>query len=672
MMEEEIKNRSLETEYPGLHIDPGRDDYAAQLGQPDQEDCSIDIAPETSKTKNGKRKVVVPEVISMTKYLFDNYRLSMYSYLNRCLRNGTLSDTIGARILNKVINRETLSFPHVTFWKIDRENFYADVEVELKLHTMSGPVEWRGYLILWCRFGDVFSCSIEALTKTAHTHEDEFDLLSPYLVPYYTNKRMDEVAEQIWQDYLPEALVCINKQNAVELAKRMGLSIEYYPVYEHKGVDSIIFFAEDDLTVGTDRVEKDGDGNKEHIKDEQAETVHVSANTIVVNTNLINRDYSAFNIFHECIHFEEHYMFFRLQELGSNDLRRVKTKEVLVDPDEEVTDPIYFMEKQANRGAYGLMLPSTYISELISQECEKMKKCRHAGEKFQLVGKKLSRQLGIPHFRMRARMIQLGNVQAKGSLNYVERKLIQPFAFDLDSWREEQHTFVIDQATTDALYRENEDFRDVMDNGQYVFADGHIVRNDPRFVRRKGDEFILTDWGNAHVDDCCLRFVRLYVQENIGRYVYGRMYYDADYVKQTQFYLNDMINKEHLDELDAKTKFIQSFPKDFKGAIELLKKQNKVSNAVLAEFLNMDDSTFARSLEDPKKYMNEDYLTMLCLYFKLPDWISRLIFKRAHFQLDEENKRHQALLHILRVQSNDGVEAANEYLTRCHLSTLAI
>ena len=62
---------------------------------------------------------------------------------------------------------------------------------------------------------------------------------------------------------------------------------------------------------------------------------------------------------------------------------------------------------------------------------------------------------------------------------------------------------------------------------------------------------------------------------------------------------------------------------------------------------------------------------MLCLYFKLPDWISRMVFKRAHFQMDEEDKRHQALLHILRVQSNDGVEAANEYLKKSHLAPLS-
>jgi hypothetical protein len=84
------------------------------------------------------------------------------------------------------------------------------------------------------------------------------------------------------------------------------------------------------------------------------------------------------------------------------------------------------------------------------------------------------------------------------------------------------------------------------------------------------------------VDDCCLRFVRQYVQQNVGRYVFGRMYYDADYVQQTQFYLNDLINREHLDELDAKTLYIQKFLRTSRVPIEQLKKQNKTSNAKMA------------------------------------------------------------------------------------------
>ena len=90
----------------------------------------------------------------------------------------------------------------------------------------------------------------------------------------------------------------------------MGLNIQYHPVYEHKGVSSILFFAEGDLAIGVDRIEKRRDGKEQHIKDMRSRTVRIPANTIVVNTNKIQRDYSAFNIYHECCHHEQHYLFF--------------------------------------------------------------------------------------------------------------------------------------------------------------------------------------------------------------------------------------------------------------------------------------------------------------------------------------------------------------------------
>lgn len=128
-------------------------------------------------------------------------------------------------------------------------------------------MEWHGYLVFWCEFGASFTCSIEDLTDTVE-REGEYDLLSPFLVPYYSNKRMDEVAEQIWLQYIPEALTDPTKRIASELAKRMGLTIQYHPVYEHRGVDSILFFAEDDLVRGTDRMEKGDNGKKERMPED--------------------------------------------------------------------------------------------------------------------------------------------------------------------------------------------------------------------------------------------------------------------------------------------------------------------------------------------------------------------------------------------------------------------
>ena len=40
-------------------------------------------------------------------------------------------------------------------------------------------------------------CSIEDLTEETSRAEDGLDMLSPYLVPYATNKRVDEISESI-------------------------------------------------------------------------------------------------------------------------------------------------------------------------------------------------------------------------------------------------------------------------------------------------------------------------------------------------------------------------------------------------------------------------------------------------------------------------------------------
>lgn len=262
------------------------------------------------------------------------------------------------------------------------------------------------------------------------------------------------------------------------------------------------------MTVGVDKVIRFENGGHKAIKTKRPEKKIIPANTIVVNTNLVRKDYSAFHIYHECIHYQLHYMFFRLQEMGSNDVRLIKAIEAIQEDNKGYSNPIYFMEKQTNRGAFALMMPAGDMTSMIAEECSKADNCRHFGEQFEIAGKAISKRLRLPHFRVRARMIQLGFIEAKGALNYADRKLIQPFAFNIDSWRTGEQTFVLNSRTSKALYSSSDDFRAILDSGEYIYADGHIVRNDPRYVRQSENGLLLTPWANAHVDDCCLRFER--------------------------------------------------------------------------------------------------------------------------------------------------------------------
>lgn len=250
-------------------------------------------------------------------------------------------------------------------------------------------------------------------------------------------------------------------------------------------------------------------------------------------------------------------------------------------------------------------------------------------------------------------------------MNYVDSKRVRPFAFDKENFLVEEHTFTISEFMLKKLCETNSELRKLIYSEKYIHSGGHVVRKLPKYVTRASGEYELTDWANENVDKCCLRFRRQYVQNRVGHFVLGRLCCDLEYMQRTLFFLNDTMVENGIDEIDAKEIYISKFPLDFKGAVKKLKKQTPGANDMaLAEYFNMDDSTFRRILDDPKRYKDEDFLVMLCLFFKLPDWLSSLLFRRAHFQLDDDIKRHRVLKEIMRACICDGKDAANEYLIK--------
>ena len=643
-----------------VSIDPKQ--YAYEDAQPYAENCSNGIAPQPNTTADGKQKMTIPVVISMTKFLFDHYRLNMYSYLNNSLRSGRLKRTVGFSFTNRTINREVCTFRGVNYWRIDRLNFWADVSVSLMLNTADGVREWRGYLCLWFSAehpGPLLGTIEEMLSEEEAPDRGGMMLLSPHLIPYFTSAKMDAEAEDMWAIHVPGALDDPELRKAKRLAEAMGLSIQHLPLHRHEGVNSILFLIDDDVQIS------------ENGKPPRKESV--PANTIVINTNIVKKEYSDFNILHECIHYYEHYLFFRLQEMHHNDILRMETQEIeIADESEKISNPLYWMEKQANRGAYGLMMPISFMRTLMAEKCRTLKPYAHEGEKYEQIGLAIAEELCLPHFRVRARMVQMGHIHAKGCLNYVDRNRIQPYSFEEESLSRDEYTFNIDRLTAGWLYEKNTDFRKVLDSGKFIYADGHIVRNESRFVEQTSFGHMLTPWAIQRVDQCCLRFTRIYEQENVGKYIYGRMNYDPDYVRQTMFYLEDFINGREMDEIEAELQYKHNFPETFLEAFDMLMKRNGDTRETMAEKLNTTSRTLYEWLKDPDRRINADFVVTIALLWRLPDWISALLLDRAYIHFSETNRRHLALQYILKVLWSEGVENANKYLTAKKMDILSI
>ena len=512
--------------------------------------------------KKGK-EILIPEAVTMTKYLFDEYRLPLYSYLNKCLSVGRLRSLTGIRFTDKKITKSVCDFPNITYWRLNSQDFFADVEVVLRLSREDGALlEWKGTLVLWCSFTPEFECSIEDLTAGTTDREDMI-MLSPFLIPYLKNKDIERETEDLWRRYIPEALEAPSFRDAERLAEKMGLKVRYLPICGRDGIASILFI----------------EGGKLLIRDPdtagEGKEIEIQPNTIVVNEDVVKKEHSAYCIYHECFHFEHHFLFFCLQKLTNSDPKSITWKKVVVDEDYRRNDPVYWMERQANRGAYGLMMPASHTQTMIHTIEKQVTDSRNAGDLYQKIGIEMYRQLHIPYFRIRARLVQLGHIEAKGAFNYVERELIEPFAFDTEALSSDEYTFVIDPDFLNTLKDQSVELRDLLDSGQFINADGHVVRNTESCLSRKGYKRVLSNWAALHVDQCCLRFVRVYVQSLPGQYEFDKMYYDADYHKQTMMYAGDLLNKQNIDIADVEQAYKLQAPKEFTELVEQIRERRE-------------------------------------------------------------------------------------------------
>ena len=624
---------------------------------PEEEECSDGLVPQNI-AKETITISVAEGFTTMPKVFFDHFRLTLYSKLNALLKTGMLQKIVGFPVTNRVINRQACEFTGYDFWRIGLDTFRTEISVTLTLDSPQGKRTWEGYMQLYCWFDeDGLRCTYEDM-RSIHFRPDHQDdiRLSPFLVPYLTGGQIDAICEEIWKQSFPEALTNPDKGNAEKLAAAYGLQVQYLPVCGCDESTSMMFFTAGKLRVYTEREEIPG------FIEAKVEETYIPANTIVVNLFKTKTDYAAFNILHECCHYIFHYLAFRLQKMISSDMRNIRMKEVKIDPKSRITDPIYWMEKQANRGAYGLLMPKSWIQKEIEKELPGAKHTRHAGEKYDIIGTQICIKYKFANYQMRAPMIQLGIIEAKGALNWLPGRIkVAPFAFNVNSCRKTEETFLINRVEAGDLYEKSEAFRKLIDEKRFVVTNAHVVRNDPRFVQEtdKGPE--LTPWANAHTDQCCLRFERIYIQRGPGVYVFGRMNLDEEYVSRSMFFLEK--NQVVLNEMEAEEQYKNAFPESFREGLMMLMAQSKTSIEKMAEMLVISDSTFKRWIKNEEN-ITVDFVMSVSLILKLPDWLSNLLLDRAGLCLGEKNKRHMALRWIQRAMWMDGIGKANEYLMK--------
>ena len=638
-------------------------------------DVSADEAQPAQEKKSSKATTIfVPKVQNMDDYFIKHYKAQILQQLNQLLVDGELSKVARVPIVSERIQPGECCFRRFNYWRLNKTDFWIqiDLRIELKINTSAGidsDLIWF-CLKLWFSFADdEEECAVDdiCLLENKQEYEDCWRL-DKYLVPVLRRDEIDLYTEQVWEQYYPQAAKDGTLRSPSALAEKMGLSIQEMPLYQRGGTRAVIFFHEDkNVLVSTGRA----CGERE---EPPPRSVKVPASTIVLNNHSAKSHDFDLDIYHECIHYDWHYLFYQLQNMHNNDVRQLKTVKRTVLKDKDFSNPIEFMEQQARYGSYGLMMPASFMRETIAKLYKESFTTKrrdgffdHDGRRLEVIARTIAKTYTLSKASIRARMIQLGYPAARGALNFVDGEYITPFAYSENEKANGSETYVIDRQTVLMLYKTDKLFREIMQTGRFAYVDGHVVHFDTANVITNKNGAQLSGWANAHIDRVCLRFTKEYTKDHKFRYIFGQM--NNDEAVQNTFRFLDangtMTDREH--EM-ARRQYLKEMPDSFHGALTYIMK-GKMTVEELAGRIGVSRSTVLRLRTDERKHYDLDQVIAIIIALNLPPWLSDALLEKARLSV-KATGAFGYYRTILDCYYTDSIEKVQSFLKGCGFDPL--
>ncbi len=600
---------------------------------------------------------------SMQTYILRHYKRKILAEISRQMEGGTLRTLTEAADHPRRLRAAQCRFGEMSFWRVNAHTVLADVPVSIGMPEGENKRIFEINCELWLDMEKGPELTFGECALQAEKTDRNGWMLSQYLVPILRRDEVEQGAEALLLRFCPHALTDSRARDAYVLADRMGLRVMRCPLYRQHRTRSILFFRPGMLT--TERLDANGCGTG--IADE----IEIPGNTIVLNSHAVHKDCCQLDIYHECIHYDWHYLFFRLQELESGNTQGKKCSRSAARQSADAANPVRWMEWQARRGSFGLMMPLGLMTPLVASLWAKQAEgTKHPGQRYDEIARAIARELELPKFRVRARLLQMGHIAAKGALNYVDGRYIEPFAFSEGNGGGNS-SFVIGRRQVFDLYRENETFRTQLHGGGYIYADGHLCLYDSRFVRSTEAGPRLNAWANAHVDQCCLRFVNCYEVCDALDYCAGKLHSDEEYNRHYMAFPrpDDRLNSR--ESLSAMNRLIGELPLTFHDALTYLMKRAQLSIEALESKAGISGRTITRLRNQERRDYSLDQVIALCVALQLPPWLSREMLARAGFVL-RPTKQHQAYQLVLDCMFMDRLEDVQRFLAEAECEPLRL
>lgn len=578
---------------------------------------------------------LVPEVCNMDRCIHAWYMDRIVQEMNSRLAGGDLSLLLGLPVVSERVAPRDLRVTGITYWRLNRADFLADVDLSVPLAVESDgedSVSYFGFcMTLWFNTDEGFSFEVQDLYSAQTKPERSLWKLDEHLVPVLRRDEVEIAAERLWENALPDRKDPKERTPAM-LAEALGLRIRYLRLRGQNGTKAILFFQP--CTVETQEESLPG----EDVLPAPV-PVRVEAGTIVVNGAAAHLEGTGLDILHECIHHEWHLLFYRLQKFISTGPAEIRYKKVQNSTGRRPADPIHWMERQADHGALALLLPRAMMRNKAWRYFQQASTYpplngyfNHPGFRWDKVIRRIAGEYTVKKGTVKRRLVMLGHPAARGAANFVDGRYITPFAFTEEYSDNGKDTLVIGRKDAAALYHRSRRFREILGTGDFVAVDGHICLNDPQYLLRTENGLRLTAWANAHADICCLRFSWVYIQDRDPVLTFGMLNSSEEYNRRYNEFLDRRMKLTARERAEKRDRLMRALPNNFADALCYLMDNadgGKVSSEELAARAQLSRKTIERYRSPSFSGCDPDAAVAICLALHLPPWLSRILLGKA-------------------------------------------
>ena len=457
----------------------------------------------------------------------------------------------------------------------------------------------------------------------------------------------------------------ISEYKAVELARIQGLKVGKLKLMGMPQTRSVLFWYDSWVDA--------------EVKGE-VRPVHVPAHTIIINLEVVKGDNCSREILHEVFHDDNHYIFFRTQQLNNNNIRQIKMVELKKQNVKPKKNRLPIIEWQAKMGSLALQMPATLTRNRINEQKAIYRKyIDHWGVLFEKIGFHLSDEMNVPRYLVRQRMLLLGYWQSRGALNWIDCKgfagaslglsyydmrshYAAPFMFSRSSCPNSHYTYCITPEQFIKLCTTNEEFSRRIESGGYVYVDGHVCIQDPLFVETTGYGLRLSAWANEHVDLCCMRFENIFVIDESGyEFRLESVHADEEYCRH---YVEWIVTSENASKQEinrARAEFLRSLPNTPGEMISVLMRRNGwVRVEEMAERAMVSVGTVKNWRKEKEKLSLESTVRII-IALHLPPWIQGRFLEVSGIKLGY-SEYDLAIKELLDCYFMDDMRKANEFM----------